>query len=309
MSNDLYQRTIARKTFFDGKGLHSGLNCNVKLLPAKANTGIVFLKKEKEVFKTIPADYKFISKSQLCTTLETYDSSFKVFTVEHLLAAIKGNSIDNLIIEVDSSEIPALDGSAIEFDKIIKQAGVNIQRGQLKKYLRIKKDLKITKGNSFIHLKPSNNFTIDCTIDFPEPIGIQNHKLGNSVTEIYNQVLGSRTFCFFEDIENMKLLGLAKGGSLDNAVVIKNRIILNQDGLRSEKEFVKHKILDIIGDLSLIGYNLKCSIKAFCPGHEINKLIMKEVFSNFSNYEIETNSKITSNNNKYRDQGIATVQV
>ena len=285
-----FQKTIARETEFSGIGLHSGVESYVKLKPAKADTGIVFLRKDKDkdIYKSIPADYKFISKSNLCTTLESFDSSFKLLTVEHLLAAVKGNEIDNLVIEVSSSsEIPALDGSAIEFDNIIKKAGVLVQREKYKKYLLIKKKLEVKQGISFIEVMPSTNFSIDCTIDFPEPIGKQNLYLGNSIKDIYEEVLEARTFCFYNDIKGMQNIGLAQGGSLKNALVIKNNKVLNKEGLRNEKEFVQHKILDMIGDLALINYNLRCSIKAYCPGHAINKQLMNKIFSTLSNYEIQ----------------------
>ena len=291
MESEQYQKTISKEVAFKGIGLHSGIQCEVKLLPAKADTGILFLRKDKDIYQTISADYKFISKSNLCTTLENFDSTFRVFTVEHLLAAIKGNGIDNLIIEVSSSEVPALDGSSIEFDRIIKKAGIEVQSEKFKKYLVIKRNVSVKNGKSYIELSPSNSFSIDCKIEFPEPIGQQQLKLGNSIKEIYNRVLNARTFCFYEDVESMKESGLAMGGSLENALVIKNKRVLNESGLRDKKEFVQHKILDMIGDLSLTGLSLKCSIKAYCPGHEINKLIMREIFSNFSNYSIETCKK------------------
>ncbi len=307
MNNHVFQKTIAKEIVFEGKGLHSGQLCNVRLIPAKVDAGVKFIRKFKNTYKTIPADFKFISKSNLCTTLESFDSSFKIFTVEHLLAAIKGNDIDNIIIEVSSSEIPALDGSAKGFDAIIKNSGINIQREGYKKYLFIKKNLEVIKGNSFIKISPSNCFSIDCTIDFPEPIKTQNLCLGNTTQEVYRGVLEARTFCFFEDIKMMKDLGLAKGGSLENAVVIKNKNILNEGGLRNNKEFVQHKVLDMIGDLSLSNYNLKCSIQARCPGHEINKLLMKKIFSCFSNYSVKDYREITTG--KFKQEPIASVQI
>ena len=143
------------------------------------------------------------------------------------------------------------------------------------------------QGISFIEVTPSTNFSIDCTIDFPEPIGKQNLYLGNSIKDVYEEVLAARTFCFYNDIKGMQNIGLAQGGSLKNALVIKNNKVLNKEGLRNEKEFVQHKILDMIGDLALINYNLRCSIKAHCPGHSINKQLMNKIFSTLSNFEIQ----------------------
>ena len=287
MLNRNVQKTIAKQVSFEGKGLHSGKNCTVRLLPAHENSGIVFKRIDIAEDNIIPADFKYISNSNLCTTLKNYNSEAKIFTVEHLLAAVKGNDIDNVLIECNSPEIPALDGSALEFDKIIKKAGIHYQENNLKKYIVVKKEIIVKSNNgSKIILSPSNEFKLKCTIKFPEPIGLQNLEFNKPLTEIYKEVFNARTFCFFRDIESMKKKGFAKGGSLKNAIVIKNNKILNEDGLRDRNEFVKHKILDLIGDLALGNYNLIASIKAICPGHEINKAILEKLFSSYNNYNI-----------------------
>ncbi|MDA9558894.1 UDP-3-O-acyl-N-acetylglucosamine deacetylase [Alphaproteobacteria bacterium] len=279
------QKTIVKEIVFNGIGLHTGANCDIKLLPAEANTGIVFKRTDIAKNNTISADFKFISESRLCTTLENYNN-VKIYTVEHLLAAIKGNDIDNIIIECNAEEIPVLDGSAMIFDQLIKKAGILKQVEANKKYLLIKKEVTVKKGISEIILSPSDNFNLECNILFPYPIGEQVLKLDGPIIDFYKDILDARTFCFYEDIEKMKKSGLAKGGNLDNAIVIKDKKVLNKDGLRSENEFVKHKVLDLIGDLALCGFNIIGDIKAKCPGHEINKLIMKKIFSDYSNYEI-----------------------
>ena len=287
MLNGNMQKTIAKEVSFEGKGLHSGENCTVRLLPANENSGIVFKRVDVAEDNIIPADFKYISSSNLCTTLKNYNSEAKIFTVEHLLAAVKGNDIDNILIECNSPEIPALDGSALEFDKIIKKAGIHHQENNFKKYIILKKQIIVKNDNgSKIILSPSNEFKLKCTIKFPEPIGQQNLEFNKPLTEIYKEVFNARTFCFFRDIESMKKNGFAKGGSLKNAIVIKNNSILNEDGLRDGNEFVKHKILDLIGDLALGNYNLLCSIEAICPGHEINKVILEKLFSSYDNYNI-----------------------
>ncbi len=281
------QKTIAKEVTFEGKGLHSGQNCTVSLIPSRENSGIVFKRIDIEDDNIIPADFKYISNSNLCTTLKNYNSDAKIFTVEHLLAAVKGNDIDNLLIECNSPEIPALDGSALEFDKIIKKAGIHIQENNFKKYIVVKKKITVKNYNgSKITLRPSNEFKLQCVIKFPEPICQQNLDFNKPLTEIYKEVFNARTFCFFRDIENMKKNGFAKGGSLKNAIVIKNNKILNEDGLRDRNEFVKHKVLDLIGDLALGSYNLIGSIEAICPGHEINKAILEKLFSSYNNYNI-----------------------
>ncbi len=281
------QKTIAKEVVFEGKGLHSGTNCRVKLTPGYENSGIVFKRVDISEDNIIPADFKYISNSNLCTTLKSYNSDAKIFTVEHLLAAIKGNDIDNIFIECNSPEIPALDGSALEFDNIIKSAGIQNIEHSLKKFIVIKKEIFVKNNNgSKITFSPSNEFKLKCLIKFPQPIGQQCIEFKKPLTEVYKDVCNARTFCFFKDIENMKNNGLAKGGSLNNAIVIKNNKILNEKGLRDSNEFVKHKVLDLIGDLALGNYNLLGAIDAVCPGHEINKSILEKLFSSYDNYKL-----------------------
>ncbi|MDC0651655.1 UDP-3-O-acyl-N-acetylglucosamine deacetylase [Alphaproteobacteria bacterium] len=291
------QKTISSAIAFKGKGLHTGANCNIKLLPASVDTGIVFKRIDIAKDNIIPADFKFISESKLCTTLKNYNNNVKIYTVEHLLAAIKGNDIDNIIIECSGEEIPALDGSAMMFDQLIKKAGILKQSEANKKYLIIKKEVTVKSGIGEISFFPSNNFKLECDIVFPNPVGEQSLKFDRSIKDFYKDILNARTFCFYEDIETMKKHGLAKGGSLDNAIVIKDKKILNQGGLRYKDEFVKHKILDLIGDLALCSYNIIGHIKAKCPGHQINKLVMEEIFSDFTNYKIIQEKPEKINNN------------
>lgn len=280
------QKTIAKEVTFEGKGLHSGKNCQVKLLPAAEDTGIIFKRVDILEDNIIPADFKYVSDSTLCTTLKNYNSDAKIYTVEHFLAALKGNDIDNIIVECNSSELPALDGSALQFDEIIKNAGIFNQINTLKKILIIKKSIYVKNKMSTIKLSPSNSFNLKCKILFPDPIGEQSIEYNRPLTEIYNDILHARTFCFYKDIEAMKKSGLAKGGSLKNAVVIKDNKILNENGLRDKKEFVKHKVLDLLGDLALSNYNIIGSIEATCPGHETNKLILEKLFSQYDNYQV-----------------------
>ena len=293
---DNLQKTIAKEVNFSGVGLHNGKICNVKLLPAAVNTGIIFKRVDISTNNIIPADFKFISDSKLCTTLKNYGNDVKVYTVEHLLAAIRGNDIDNICIECNSEEIPVLDGSAQKFDIMIKNEGV-VKQNEYKKYLLIKKPITVRNGISKITLLPSKSFKINCTINFPTPIGKQNVSFDKELTEIYSKVFNARTFCFFNDIEKMKKNGLAKGGSLENAIVIKNKKVLNTGGLRNNYEFIYHKILDLLGDLTLSNYNLVGSIIAECPGHETNKLVMEKLFSSFSNYQIVQKRPESSSNN------------
>tara|TARA_A100001011_G_scaffold378600_1_gene443527 strand:+ start:524 stop:1447 length:924 start_codon:yes stop_codon:yes gene_type:complete len=307
MSYNETQKTIAKKISFKGIGLHTGKICKVNLLPAPENSGIIFKRIDLPDNNCIPADFKFISDSKLCTTLKSYNNNFKVYTVEHILAAIKGNDIDNILIECNAEEIPVLDGSALEFDHIIKKAGIINQDKFFKKYLEIKKKITVKSGISEITLLPAKTFSLECSISFPFPIGKQKLSTTKPIEHFYNDILNARTFCFFEDIENMKEAGLAKGGSLENAIVIKENKILNRDGLRYENEFVKHKALDLIGDLALCNYNIIGAIKASCPGHEINKKIMVKLFSDFSNYQVLNNSANKNTSNIKKDNILASI--
>ncbi len=288
--NDL-QCTIAKPVSFSGIGLHSGMSCNVTLKPGDPDTGIIFIRKDLKHNNVIPADYKYIFKSNLCTTLKAYNSDAKVFTVEHLLASIKGNNIDNIKIELDSQEIPILDGAAREYDNIIKNTGIVEQKNKYKKFLIIKEKVYVKNNNSTFEITPSNSLEINCTVEFPEPIGKQSISLGKNFVDIYNNVIDAKTFCYYEDIEGMKKNGLALGGSLENAIVIKDGKIMNSNFNNESNYFAKHKTLDIIGDLSLMGLNIVGNISVYCPGHELNRLGMQEIFSNYSNFSIYQHNK------------------
>ncbi len=223
MSIIFKQKTIKNPVNFEGIGLHTGVNCKVRLLPSASNSGIVFKRIDIKNNNIIPADFKYISDSKLCTTLKNYNNDIKIYTVEHLLAAIKGNDIDNITIECDAEEIPALDGSALKFDEIIKKAKVEEIDNSYKRYLLVKKEITVKKGISEITLLPSSTFKLECDISFPEPIGNQKILFDKPISHFYSEIHSARTFCFYEEIENMRKIGLAKGGSLDNAIVIKKK--------------------------------------------------------------------------------------
>ena len=193
------QKTIAKEIIFEGKGLHSGKNCKVKLVPGSENSGILFKRIDLEGNNIIPADFKFISNSKLCTTLQNYNNEAKIFTVEHLLAAIKGNDIDNLVVECNTSEIPVLDGSAMQFDRIIKSAGVHKQANTSKKYLVLRKEISVKNNNSEITIRPSKSFEINCKIVFPNPIGKQSLAYKKPLVDIYKEIMHARTFCFYKE--------------------------------------------------------------------------------------------------------------
>lgn len=278
-----YQKTIKNSLIFEGIGLHSGKEVKIKLSPEKANTGIYFqiLGKKEKIF----ANWKNAEIAQLCTKIKK--NNLVLSTVEHLMSALSGLGITNLKIETTNSEIPILDGSAKDFvDKIIltgiKEQSIN------NLHIKIKKKIEVINGNKSISIEPNtkNSFEIDLTLDFnDELIKKQNLKYVHNLDN-YLSIYKARTFCFQKDLEKIFSLGLAKGGSLENAIVISGSKILNQHGLRYPNEFVKHKILDCIGDLYLSGYPIIGKVKSYQGGHEMNILLLQRIFESKNNYEI-----------------------
>jgi len=281
----LNQKTIAENIQFSGIGLHTGAKCNLSLKPTKSNSGIIFKRIDLEEKNIIFPDIFNVSDASFCTTLSN-EFGVKVSTVEHLLAALFILGIDNVLIEVDNSEIPILDGSSKIFIDEIKKIGVKNLDTPIK-VVKIDKKIVHRDGDKFISIEPSKlSLTIDFEIKFNNKIiGNQRNKINvyeDNLIDIYN----SRTFCLYEDVEKLKRMKLAKGGSLNNAIVVNNEKILNEEGLRNNKEFVNHKILDCIGDLFLIGYKLIGNVKCNQGGHKLTNEILRKVFSNKENYSI-----------------------
>jgi len=288
----LNQKTIKNKITLNGVGLHSGIHANLYIKPAYPNTGILFkridIKKNNVV---IPNVYN-VSNASFCTTISNEDN-VSVSTIEHLMGALYGMGIDNAIIEIDNQEVPILDGSAKIFVEAINKAGIEISDVPIK-VIKIEKKIEFKDGEKLISIEPSK---ISLDIDFEliyknKTIGTQRNLIKvyeSDLTEIYN----SRTFCLFEDIKKLKELGLAKGGSLDNAIVVKNEKILNENGLRNNKEFVNHKILDCMGDLYLSGFKIIGKITCSQGGHKLTNQLLRKVFKdkeNFSMFEIKEKS-------------------
>ncbi len=281
----LNQKTIAENIKFSGIGLHTGTICNLRLKPTKSNSGIIFKRIDLEEKNIIFPDVFNVTDANFCTTLSN-EFGVKVSTVEHLLAALFILGIDNVLIEVDNSEIPILDGSSKIFIDEIKKIGVKNLDTPIK-VVKIDKKIVHRDGDKFISIEPSKlSLTIDFEIKFNNKIiGNQRNKINvyeDNLFDIYN----SRTFCLYEDVEKLKRMNLAKGGSLNNAIVVNNEKILNEEGLRNNKEFVNHKILDCIGDLFLIGYKLIGNVKCTQGGHKLTNEILRKVFSNKENYSI-----------------------
>ena len=282
------QKTIKSSIELQGTGLHNGLKVNLCLKPAEVNSGIIFKRTDiKNSSNTVWASYKNVSTSMLCTKIKN-STEVSVDTIEHLMAAFYGEGIDNVLVEIDSSEVPIMDGSAFDFVEAIRSVGVQTQNYS-KKFIKVLKKVEVKDGPKYISIEP---LTKDLIIDFE--IVYQNQliktrrkkfKLSNgNLTSIYN----SRTFCLYEDIDQIKSQGLAKGGSLENAVVVSENRILNDGGLRNRNEFVDHKILDCMGDLMLSGHRIFGHIKTSQGGHKLTNVLLREFLSNQSNWEFES---------------------
>ena len=281
----LTQKTIKNNVLLSGIALHSGLNVNVCIKPAKPNFGIVFKRVDLNYNNIIYPNFNNVTNTSLNTTVEN-EFGIKVSTIEHLMGALFCLGIDNALIEIDNEEVPILDGSAKVFIEKILSAKIDVSDSPIK-IIKINKKIEFSDGERFISIEPS---TLSLEIDFElkyknQIIGNQNNKVKvyeDDLKDIYN----SRTYCLFEDIELIKKNGLGKGGSLDNAIVVKENEILNPGGLRNEKEFVNHKILDCIGDLYTTGYRIVASIKCSQGGHFLTNQLLRKVFQNKENFTI-----------------------
>ena len=295
------QKTIKEQIDLKGVGLHNGVEVNLTVKPSKPNTGIIFKRVDINSNNIIHANFKNVVEPILCTKLRN-ENGVTVSTVEHLMAAFYGEGIDNALVEVDASEIPIMDGSAVDFVDAIRSVGVE-EQNEPKKFIKVLKKIEVKDGQKFISIEPLNqDLIIDFEIVFNNPLIRTRRKefkfSNDDLTEIYN----SRTFCLYEDIDNIKRMGLAKGGSLDNAIVVQGSKILNEDGLRNRNEFVHHKILDCLGDIMLSGNRIFGHIKTSQGGHALtNKLLMK-FFSNKANWSLENFENIEKQNeNSYKN--------
>jgi UDP-3-O-[3-hydroxymyristoyl] N-acetylglucosamine deacetylase len=281
----LAQKTIKNNVSFNGVALHSGLDVNICIKPAEPNFGIVFKRVDFKENNLVYPNFMNVTNTSLNTTIEN-EFGVKVSTIEHLMGALFGLGIDNALIEIDNEEVPILDGSAKDFIEKIISSGLVVSESPIK-IIKINKEIKFIDGERFISIEPS---TLSLDIDFElkyknSIIGNQKNKVKvfeDDLTDVYN----SRTFCLFEDIELIKKNGLAKGGSLQNAIVVKDDEVLNPEGLRNDKEFVNHKILDCIGDLYTSGYRIIAKIKCSQGGHYLTNQLLRKVFENKDNFSI-----------------------
>ena len=281
----LNQKTIKNNISFSGIALHSGLDVNVCIKPASPNNGIVFKRVDLKSNNFVYPNFMNVTNTSLNTTIEN-EFGVKVSTIEHLMCALFGMSIDNAIIEIDNEEVPILDGSAKIFIEKIISAGIDISDSPIK-IIKVNKEVNFSDGDRYINIKPSTlSLDIDFELKYKNPIiGNQRNRFKiyeDDLSDVYN----SRTFCLYEDIEIIKKNGLAKGGSLENAIVVKNKEILNSEGLRNKKEFVNHKILDCIGDLYTSGYRILGSVKCSQGGHHLTNQLLRKLFQNRENFSI-----------------------
>ena len=284
MSN-LNQKTVKNNINFSGIGLHSGIVANVSIKPSSPNTGIVFKRIDIKSNNLVYPNFSNVSNTSLNTTISN-DHGVKVSTIEHLMGALFCLGVDNALIEIDNEEIPILDGSAKNFIELISETGLSKSDAPIK-VIKINKKIEFRDGERFISIGPSKlSLEIDYELKYQNPL-INNQRNKISVYEDdLEDVFNSRTFCLYEDIEMIKKNGLAKGGSLDNAIVVKEKEILNKNGLRNPNEFVNHKILDCIGDLYTCGYRMIANVICSQGGHYLTNQLLKKVFENTENFSI-----------------------
>lgn len=281
----LNQKTINRDIIFKGVGLHSGANVTMTVKPAKPNSGILFKRVDLKENNIVVPNIFNVSSAVFCTTIAN-ESGVSISTIEHLMGALYGLGIDNALVEIDNQEVPILDGSAKIFIEEISKVGIKNSEAPIK-IIKIEKRIEFNDGKKTISIEPSKvSLDIDFELKYENNlIGTQRNLVSvfeSDLTDIYN----SRTFCLFEDIEKLKEMGLAKGGSLENAIVVRDNEILNEKGLRNKKEFVNHKILDCMGDLYLAGYKIIGKIVCSQGGHKLTNQLLRKVFQQDENFSL-----------------------
>jgi len=292
------QQTLSESIQLNGVGLHTGVKVSMNIKPAEVDSGIKFKRTDIESFKNvIDANYKNVISPILCTKIQN-SHGVSVTTIEHLMAAFYGEGVDNVLVEIDGPEIPIMDGSAFDFVEAIRSVGLEKQKS-LRKFIKVLKKIELKNGSKSISIEPfEKDLIIDFEIKYDNPLirtRRKKFKLGDEdLTSMYN----SRTFCLYEDIDQIVSQGLAKGGSLQNAIVVKDSKILNENGLRHRHEFVEHKILDCLGDLMLSGRRIFGYIKTSQGGHMLTNELLRKFFSDKSNWELIT---ITDNKKDQKD--------
>ena len=286
MAIPTHQRTLDQKVSFSGIGLHSGKEVHLTLKPAPISHGIKFIRKDLPDNPTIPARFNCVVDTSLATVIGL-DGAI-VSTIEHLMACLAGLSIDNVIVELDSYEVPVMDGSAGPFTRMILEAGIREQKAE-RHFFVLKKPIELEQDGKFVGVYPDTTFKITCNIEFEHHL-IRKQSCSIEVVEhiFEREISSARTFGFLHEVEYMKRCGLARGGSLDNAVVIDKSDILNEEGLRYRDEFVRHKLLDCIGDFSLLGIPILGHIVTRKSGHAFNHAFLKKFFNNKTCWQTKT---------------------
>jgi len=282
------QRTLKNVIRATGLGLHTGEKVYLTLRPAAPDTGIIFRRVDLDEPVDIPARYDYVGDTRLCTAMRK--GNVRISTVEHLLSALAGLGIDNAYIDLSAPEVPIMDGSAGPFVFLIQSAGIEEQNAA-KRFLRIKRKVKLEDGDKWVEFTPFDGFKVSFTIDFDHPV-FRNHRQTATVdfssTSFVKEVSRARTFGLLREVEQLRARNLALGGSLDNAIVVDDYRIVNEDGLRYEDEFVKHKVLDAIGDLYLLGYSLIGSFAGYKSGHALNNRLLQTLMADEEAWEIVT---------------------
>jgi len=287
----LKQRTLKKSISATGVGLHTGDKVKMTLLPAAPDTGIVFRRVDLPDSAEIKVQPQYVCDTRMCSALE--HDGVRVATVEHLMSALAGLGIDNIIVELTASEVPIMDGSSGPFVFLLQQAGI-AEQATPKKFIRIKKTVEVHDGDKWVRFEPYFGFKIDFTIDFAHPVfeqTVNNVKIDFADNSYIKEVSRARTFGFMHEVEALRSMGLARGGSLDNAIVLDEYRILNHDGLRYEDEFVKHKTLDAIGDLYVLGHPLLCAFTAYKSGHALNNQLLRTLMADADAWEYATFDK------------------
>ena len=283
-----WQTTISKPKSFSGIGLHSGNLINVKLKPGKENSGIVFVRTDidkKTKDSSIKANYKNVSDTSLCTTIEN-EYGVKVSTIEHLMAAFNGIGIDNIIVELNGPEVPIMDGSSLPFIEIIESCGIKSLKAK-RKFLKILKKIEVMVDDKYCSFTPGKNQKFSVEIDFDaEVVGKQSASTSLDNYNFKSFASNARTFGFMKDVEYMRSQGLGLGGSIDNCIIVDNGEVINPEGLRHENEFSRHKLLDAIGDVFTSGFRIEGSYKGLKCGHYINNLLLHKLFKSSENYDI-----------------------
>lgn len=282
------QRTLKNFVSVTGVGLHSGEKVMLTLRPAAANAGVVFRRVDVKPVCEIQARANLVHDTRLSTCME--QNGVRIATVEHLMSALAGLGVDNVIVEMDGAEVPIMDGSAGTFIFLLQSAGI-VEQSAPKKFIRIKKTVEVVQGDKWVKFEPYNGYKLTFTINFAHPVfaNAKQHVTVELDESTYiRDISRARTFGFMQDVENMRAQGLALGGSLDNAIVMDEYRVLNADGLRFEDEFVKHKVLDAIGDLYLLGYPVIGAFSGFKSGHALNNALLRELLADEHAWEFVT---------------------